>query len=97
MLIRDPRPDDEANWRKLWLGYTRFYQTDVPDAVTAATWGRVLDPKFAMFARLAERTESWSAFASACLMMEPGVWGRFAILRICLSRRRRERAASAAR
>ena len=55
MLIRDPRPDDEADWRKLWLGYTRFYQTDVPDAVTAATWGRVLDPKSAMFARLAEK------------------------------------------
>lgn len=55
MLIRDPRPDDEAGWRRLWIGYTSFYQTKVPEAVTAATWRRVLDPSAAMFGRLAEQ------------------------------------------
>ena len=55
MLIRDPCPEDEAGWRQLWLGYTSFYQTNVPEAVTAATWRRVLDPTVAMFARLAEQ------------------------------------------
>ena len=54
MIIRDPRPDDEAAWRRLWAGYTAFYQTDVPEAVTRHTWNRILDPASPMFARLAE-------------------------------------------
>jgi GNAT superfamily N-acetyltransferase len=74
MLIRDPRPDDEANWRELWLGYTRFYQTDVPDAVTAATWGRVLDPKSAMFARVAEKDAILVGFC-ICVLHD-GTWSQ---------------------
>ena len=41
-VLRDPRPADEADWRRLWSGYCKFYETEVPEAVTAATWERML-------------------------------------------------------
>jgi GNAT superfamily N-acetyltransferase len=72
MLIRDPTSADEAEWRKLWLGYTRFYQTDVPEAATAATWRRILDPNVAMFLRLAEQQGKPVGF---CLcVLHDGSW-----------------------
>ena len=37
-VIRDPAPADEADWRRLWSGYCTFYETAVPETVTAATW-----------------------------------------------------------
>jgi len=49
LRIRDPNPGDESAWRRLWSGYLIFYKVDVPEAVTAATWSRVLDPDIAMF------------------------------------------------
>ena len=52
-FIRDPLPADEAAWRKLWSGYNAFYQTSVPEAVTARTWQRMLDPASPIFGRLA--------------------------------------------
>jgi GNAT superfamily N-acetyltransferase len=53
-LIRDPKPQDEAAWRRLWAGYVAFYEADVTNAVTAGTWARLLDPNFGMIGRLAE-------------------------------------------
>jgi GNAT superfamily N-acetyltransferase len=55
VLIRDPTPEDEAAWRRLWAGYVAFYEANVPDAVTSGTWARLLDPNFGMIGRLAER------------------------------------------
>ena len=40
--IRDLEAGDEADWRRLWAGYLAFYGTDVPEAVTAATWRHLL-------------------------------------------------------
>ena len=54
LLIRDAKPDDEAAWRRLWSGYNSFYQVDVPEAVTAKTWERILDPQVQMIARVAD-------------------------------------------
>jgi GNAT superfamily N-acetyltransferase len=51
--IRDPRPTDEMAWRGLWSQYNAFYEVDIPEAVTARTWQRILDPASAMFSRLA--------------------------------------------
>jgi len=42
-LIRPAEPRDEADWRRLWAGYLRFYRAEVPEKVTAATWARLLD------------------------------------------------------
>ena len=44
IVIRDPVPDDEGAWRNLWAGYCAFYETKVPEAVTAAAWARMLTP-----------------------------------------------------
>jgi GNAT superfamily N-acetyltransferase len=52
-IIRDPVAADEAAWRQLWAGYTAFYQTSVPNSVTARTWQRILDPEAPIFGRLA--------------------------------------------
>jgi len=49
IVIRDPVPDDEDAWRSLWAGYCAFYETKVPEAVTAATWARVLTPGSQLF------------------------------------------------
>ncbi|WP_374642557.1 N-acetyltransferase family protein [Tabrizicola sp.] len=47
LTIRPLRPDDEADWRRLWTGYLDFYQTSVPEAVYASTFARLLgdDPQ----------------------------------------------------
>jgi ribosomal protein S18 acetylase RimI-like enzyme len=54
MIIRDPTAADEEAWRALWAGYLDFYETIVPDDVTATTWTRCLDPTSPLVARLAE-------------------------------------------
>lgn len=54
MRIRDPAAADETGWRRLWAGYLAFYGEDLAEAVTAATWRRILNPASPVFARLAE-------------------------------------------
>ena len=54
MTIRRIRPSDEARWRELWAGYTRFYETVLPEEVTARVWSRILDPAAPVFAIVAE-------------------------------------------
>ena len=41
-LIRPLRAADEADWRRLWTGYLKFYQTSVPEEVYASTFARLL-------------------------------------------------------
>ena len=53
-VIRDPAPADVEDWRLLWSGYCKFYETEVPEAVTAATWERMLAPSSPLFGRIAE-------------------------------------------
>lgn len=42
--VRLLQAGDHAAWLKLWQGYTRFYRTRLPDAVTQATWARLTAP-----------------------------------------------------
>lgn len=42
LLIRPLAAEDEADWRRLWTGYLEFYRTEVPEAVYASTFGRLL-------------------------------------------------------
>jgi GNAT superfamily N-acetyltransferase len=46
-IIRPLRPEDQADWRRLWTGYLQFYQTTVPEEVYASTFARLLgdDPR----------------------------------------------------
>jgi hypothetical protein len=71
LVIRDPRPEDEAVWRRLWAGYVDFYEAHVSEDVTAATWRRQLNPNSDFFGRLAERDGAVCGFTVSVL--HPGV------------------------
>ncbi|MCJ8142773.1 GNAT family N-acetyltransferase [Ancylobacter sp. A5.8] len=51
--IRPLRPEDRAAWLPLWQGYQRFYEVELPEAVTATTWARLLDPREPVWGALA--------------------------------------------
>ena len=72
VLIRDPRPDDEAAWRRLWSGYVAFYDAEVPEGVTAGTWARILSPQSPVFARIAEWNGEVAGFAVS--VVHEGTW-----------------------
>ena len=72
LVIRDPRPGDEAAWRLLWSGYIAFYESEVSEAVTAATWQRLFMPGSGMFGRLAEWDGAVAGFTVS--VVHPGSW-----------------------
>lgn len=54
--VRPLAETDREAWHRLWDGYCAFYETTMPEEVTAATWQRLLDagtPDF--FGLVAER------------------------------------------
>ena len=51
--IRPVTAADHAAWLPLWQAYLRFYNTELPEAVTQNTWQRLLDPSEATHAALA--------------------------------------------
>lgn len=67
VTIREITSEDEAAWRELWAGYLTFYETTLPDAVTDATWQRIIgdDPTFQ--AIVAERDGEVIGFANTVL------------------------------
>ncbi|MGL4242738.1 MAG: GNAT family N-acetyltransferase [Beijerinckiaceae bacterium] len=55
VVIRKAEARDELRWRALWAGYIDFDRGSVSEAVTAATWARIHDPKSPIEALVAER------------------------------------------
>ncbi|WEK09887.1 MAG: GNAT family N-acetyltransferase [Candidatus Pseudomonas colombiensis] len=51
--IRPVTPADHTAWLPLWQAYLRFYNTELPEAVTQSTWQRVLDASEPTHAALA--------------------------------------------
>lgn len=43
ITLRPVGADDHAAWLPLWQAYLRFYETELPEAVSASTWQRLLD------------------------------------------------------
>ena len=72
VLIRPLRPADEAGWRPLWRGYLEFYDTELPEEVTALTWRRLLDAQEPLFGLVAERSGELAGFAHCVL--HRGTW-----------------------
>lgn len=72
MIIRDAEAGDETRWRQLWAGYNAYQEATVAEAVTAATWRRVLDPAVPMFCRMAVHGGRIDGFA-LCVLHE-GSW-----------------------
>jgi GNAT superfamily N-acetyltransferase len=56
ITIRNLHPSDERRWRELWDGYTRFYQREPVDEITAHLWRRLHDPSSPVFALVALAT-----------------------------------------
>ena len=54
-------------WRELWAGYLAFYEATVPEAVTAATWVRILAPDPTYSAVVAELNGVVVGFANLVL------------------------------
>jgi GNAT superfamily N-acetyltransferase len=67
IIIRDPKAADEIAWRQLWSGYNAFYEVNIPEAVTACTWQRLLDPASPMFGRLAVADGEIAGFSVSVL------------------------------
>ncbi|AZQ69697.1 GNAT family N-acetyltransferase [Silicimonas algicola] len=46
-VVRHLKPEDEAEWRRLWTAYLDFYETRVPEEVYRTTFARLLgdDPQ----------------------------------------------------
>ncbi|SFO01318.1 Ribosomal protein S18 acetylase RimI [Pseudomonas sp. NFACC24-1] len=43
--IRRVSANDHAAWLPLWQAYLRFYNTELPEAVSQSTWQRLLDDR----------------------------------------------------
>lgn len=65
--VRAIEPDDAARWRELWLAYNRFYETDVPETVTAHTLARLLDDAAPLVGRIATRDGLIVGFSASVL------------------------------
>ena len=72
VMVREARADDYDTWLTLWKGYLGFYGTELDEAVTQATWRRVLSPDSGLFCRLAETEQGVVGFA-ICVLHE-GTW-----------------------
>jgi GNAT superfamily N-acetyltransferase len=67
MRIVTARPEDEAQWRVLWRGYTEFYETCLPEEVTAATWRRIVAAEPAFLCRFVEHEGRLLGFSHSLL------------------------------
>lgn len=72
VLVRDVSAGDEPAWRRLWAGYLAFYAAPIPEAVTASTFARILDPGSPVFCRVAVRDGAVIGFATHVL--HAGTW-----------------------
>jgi ribosomal protein S18 acetylase RimI-like enzyme len=72
IVIRDPTAEDEPGWRRLWAGYNEFYEKQVGEPVTAATWRRLFLKSDGLCGRLAVYNGAMAGFA-ACVV-HAGTW-----------------------
>src|SRR5215469_230415 len=67
VTVRAATSADEPRWLELWEGYNAFYQADVPESVTQATWRRILDPAAPVLGRVAEADGRVVGFSNSVL------------------------------
>ena len=58
VAIRTIEARDQARWRELWDGYTRFYEREPSEPITRHTWARITDPASPVHAIVAARVDS---------------------------------------
>ena len=67
VLVRLAKTEDRQAWFGLWQDYCEFYGTSVPDAVSEATWERLLNPAQPIMCYLACDGAEVVGFANAVL------------------------------
>jgi GNAT superfamily N-acetyltransferase len=83
LVVRPAELADEARWRDLWDGYTRFYEREPVEEITRHAWRRVHDPAAPVHAIVAQDPavgvvgianyviqESTSALTPACYLQD---------------------------
>lgn len=73
ITIRPARPGDEPRWRELWTAYNRFYEHEVPEAITRSTWSRILDPASSVRAVVAQDVDG-TTIGFANYIVHDGTW-----------------------
>jgi GNAT superfamily N-acetyltransferase len=67
ITVRAVTRTDEPRWRELWSGYNAFYEEDVPESITQATWRRILNPAVPLIGRVAELDGRVVGFSNSVL------------------------------
>ena len=62
--VRPIRSEDHAEWLPLWHAFFAFHGRSIPDAVTAATFGRLCDPLQPMHALVADSGDRLAGFVT---------------------------------
>jgi GNAT superfamily N-acetyltransferase len=74
ITVRVAAERDFEAWEALWRGYVAFYQAEVADEVTRATWTRCLSEAWPMDCLLALRGDQVVGFA--IVVVHLGTWSR---------------------
>jgi GNAT superfamily N-acetyltransferase len=67
ITVRAAVSADEPRWRELWAGYNAFYEADIPEAITQATWRKILNPAVPVFGRVADIDGRLVGFSNSVL------------------------------
>ena len=70
--VREAKAEDYEAWLRLWNGYLSFYGTGLDEAVTLATWHRVLSADSTLFADWQKLNKGWWGSRFVCCMKAPG-------------------------
>jgi GNAT superfamily N-acetyltransferase len=73
-IVRATTPQDREAWVDMWRGYCDFYEASVSDAVTDATWRRMLDADSSIFGLVAASRATGAAVAFANYVVHPFTW-----------------------
>ena len=74
VTIRAIEAGDVRAWREMWAAYCDFYETSVPEAVTARLWSRLLEPAGATGGIIALDAASGNALGFAHYVIHPHTW-----------------------
>ena len=66
-------PADRERWTELWRAYLAFYESTLPDEISAATWARIVDPAGSIRA-LGVRDESGRLVGIAHYLFHAHAW-----------------------
>jgi len=66
-------PGDRADWLDLWNGYLSFYETELDEATTEVTFGRITSPASGLYAAIA-RDGAGRAVGLVQWLTHPATW-----------------------